>query len=231
MTLWQSVTWDVARAGGFTAYILLALSVIVGLMLSTQLQSPRRWPRLINSELHNFLSLLGTIFLGVHVLAVWIDPFTRFGWSEVFIPFVSHYRPIWMALGIVALYLGIAIGISTWLRPRIGYTWWRKLHVLTIGIFVLATIHGIGTGSDTQTWWALGIYIVSIVLVGGLLCRRIFFPVGKKKAHTQPAVRKVDALPPHQGQVPEYSGHAAQAPARRMNAVPQSNSSCVRSRL
>src|SRR5579883_2966798 len=158
-TLWQAVTWDVARAGGFTAYILLALAVMVGLALSTQLQSPSRWPRLLNSELHNFLTLLSTIFVIVHVLAVWVDPFTRFGWQEIFIPFLSTYRTFWMALGIVALYLGIAIGISTWLRPHIGYTWWRRLHVLTLGIYALATIHGLGAGSDTQTWWGLGIYI------------------------------------------------------------------------
>ena len=91
-TIWQTITWDVARAGGFTAYILLTLAVAVGLALSTQLQSPRRWPRLLNSELHNFLTLLSTIFVGVHVLAVWIDPFTHFGWSAVFIPFASSYR-------------------------------------------------------------------------------------------------------------------------------------------
>lgn len=180
-TIWQYVTWDIARAGGFTTYILFALAVIVGLALSTKLQSPSRWPRLINSELHNFLSLLGTIFLGVHILAVWVDPFTRFGWNEILIPFASHYRPVWMALGIVALYLGIAIGISTWLRPRIGYVWWRRLHVWTLGIFVLATIHGIGTGSDTQTWWGLGIYLVSIALVAALLIRRIFFMKSKPK--------------------------------------------------
>ncbi|TMC87359.1 MAG: iron reductase, partial [Chloroflexi bacterium] len=47
-TIWQTITWDVARAGGFTAYILLTLAVAVGLALSTQLQSPRRWPRLLN---------------------------------------------------------------------------------------------------------------------------------------------------------------------------------------
>jgi predicted ferric reductase len=86
-----------------------------------------------------------------------------------------------MAFGIVALYLGIAIGISTWLRPHIGYKLWRSLHVLTLGIFALATIHGIGTGSDTQTPWALGIYLASIVLVGSLLCRRVFFSKGKRK--------------------------------------------------
>ncbi len=90
-----------------------------------------------------------------------------------------------MAFGIVALYLGIAIGISTWLRPHIGYKLWRQLHVLTLGVFALATIHGIGTGSDTQTPWALGIYLVSSILVGSLLCRRLF--LSKRKSKPTPA--------------------------------------------
>src|SRR6266480_3118445 len=200
-TIWQNVTWDIARAGGFTAYILLTLAVIVGLALSTQIQSPSRWPRLLNSELHNFLTLLSTIFLVVHVLATWVDPFTRFSWNEILIPLTSHYRPEWMAFGIMALYLGIAIGISTWLRPHIGYKVWRRLHVLTLGIFALATIHGIGTGSDTQTPWALGIYLVSLVLVGSLFCRRVFFSKGKRQ------------------RVPVQSI----TPARGVRAVPQSN--------
>ncbi len=180
MSIWQTVTWNVARTGGFTAYILLTLAVAVGLALTMQLQSPSYWPRLINSELHNFLTLLSVVFVGVHILAVWIDPFTRFGWNEVFIPFVSHYRVMWMALGIIALYLGIAIGISTWLRPLIGYAWWRRLHILTLGVYGLVTVHGIATGSDTQTWWGLAIYGGSIALVGGLLCWRLLVPVNAR---------------------------------------------------
>src|SRR6266705_4598214 len=198
MTLWETISWNIARAGGFTSYILLTLAVALGLALSMQLQSPSRWPRLLNNELHNFLTLLSTIFLGVHVLAVWVDPFTHFGWSEVFIPYVSQYRAVWMALGIVALYLGIAIGISTWLRPHIGYTWWRRLHILTLGIFALATLHGVGTGSDTQTWWGLGIYLGSLVLVGSLLCRRVLSSTGKRKhapAHPATPARNVSAAP------------------------------------
>lgn len=179
-TLWQNVTWDVARAGGFTAYILLTLAVAIGLVLSMQLQSPSRWPRILNSELHNFVTLLALIFTGVHVLAIIVDPFTHFGLNEVFIPFASHYRPVWMALGIVALYLGISIGISTLLRPRIGYTWWRRLHVLTLGIFALVTVHGLATGSDTQAWWGLLIYAASVALVGGLLCRRLLVPTTRR---------------------------------------------------
>jgi methionine sulfoxide reductase heme-binding subunit len=202
-TLWQSITWDVARAGGFTAYILLTLAVIVGLALSTQIQSPKFWPRIINSELHNFLTLLSTIFLGVHVLAVIVDPFTHFGLNEVLIPLASHYRPVWMALGIVGLYLGIAIGISTLLRKFIGYKLWRKLHVLTLVIFALATIHGIGTGSDTQTPWALGIYFASIAVVGVLFYKRMFFSKAKNK--------HIVARP------------AAPVPARAMPVTAQSN--------
>ena len=97
MNIWQMVTWDIARAGGLTAFGLLTLAVAIGLALTLHIQSPR-WPRIINSELHNFITLLALIFTGVHVLAVWVDPFTHFGWNEVFIPLASHYRPLWRSV-------------------------------------------------------------------------------------------------------------------------------------
>ena len=192
MTLWETITWDTTRAGGFTAYGLLAAAVIVGLALSMQWQSPR-WPRLVNSELHNFLTLLALFFTALHVLAVWLDPFTHFTWVEMLIPFTSYYRPIWMALGIVALYLGIAIGASTWLRPRIGYALWRKLHIFTLAIFALTTVHGLATGSDTQTWWALAIYVVSTVAVTALLCARLLKPT-KASGRRHPKLAAATAL-------------------------------------
>jgi predicted ferric reductase len=181
MQFWESVTWIVARAGGFTAYGLLALAVTVGLALSLRWQS-QRWPRLINGELHNHLTILSLVFLVVHVGAVWIDPFTHFSALEVFIPFLSSYRTLWMGLGIVALYLGIAIGISTWLRPKIGYRLWRRLHTLTIAIYALATAHGIFTGSDTHEWWAIGVYAGSVCVVGALFALRLMHSAEEAQA-------------------------------------------------
>ena len=35
MSLWEAITWDTARAGGFTAYILLTLSVLLGAALAS----------------------------------------------------------------------------------------------------------------------------------------------------------------------------------------------------
>lgn len=181
MKLLQAVTWSVARSGGITAFILLTLAVAMGLALSARLQSPHRWPRLINNELHNFLTLLAVIFTLIHILAVWIDPFMHFGIGEILVPFVSHYRTVWMGIGIVAFYLGLAIWLSTWLRTRIGYKWWRRLHILTILIYALTVLHSVGTGSDTQTWWGLGIAFVSVALVGSLLIFRIAASQGTSK--------------------------------------------------
>lgn len=175
MTVWETVTWDVARAGGLTAYVLLTAAVIVGLALSLKYQSPR-WPRLINSEWHNYLTLLSTVFLGVHVLAVAVDPYTHFGLAELLVPLASHYRPFWMSLGIVGLYLAIAIGISTLIRPLIGYKVWRRLHVLTLVVYALATVHGLFTGTDTLTWWGWALYICSIVPVAILTAIRLLGP-------------------------------------------------------
>lgn len=186
MGLWRAVTWDVARAGGLTTYVLLTASVLVGLALSLKLQSPR-WPRLINNALHNYVTLLGGVFLGVHILAIAVDPFTRFGVNELLIPFASHYRPLGMAIGIVALYLAAAIGLSTWLRPRIGYQLWRKLHVLTLALYAFATIHGIMTGTDTRSWWALGMYGASVLMVGALVAVR-FGTTTEPASHGQAGV-------------------------------------------
>ena len=175
MSLWESITWDTARAGGFTAYLLVTISVLLGLALSMRWQV-RWWPRLISYELHVWITNLSFIFLGIHIFASWIDPFTRFGLNELLLPFASHYRPLWMALGIVAMYLSVAVALSLFIRKEIGYTWWLRLHELSFVVWALATVHGLATGSDTRTLWGIELYIVSAVLVCGLLCVRLLQP-------------------------------------------------------
>ena len=112
VTSWSAVTWDTARAGGFAAYVLLTLAVAIGLILRSRLSS-ERWPRVITYELHGYVSLLALVFLAIHVLAVAVDPFTHFGLCELIVPLASHYRPLWMGLGIVALYLLLAVWVTT----------------------------------------------------------------------------------------------------------------------
>ena len=178
MTSWNAVTWDTARAGGLIGYVLLTASVSLGLVLRNRWQSSR-WPRLVTNELHGYVSLLALVFIAVHVIAVAVDPFTHFGLAAVLVPFASHYRPIWMSLGIVALYLLLAVWVSTHLRHRIGHRLWRKIHVLAFAVYGAATLHGLGTGTDTRTTWAVALYATSVGLVGTLLAIRLLAPAGR----------------------------------------------------
>ena len=153
----HTLSWELARVGGMVAYVLITASVVIGMLVSLKLRSPR-WPRWVTTELHRFVTLLALVFAVVHGVAVWIDPFTGFTPAEVLVPLASHYRPLWVAAGIVAGYLLLGVWASEYARPRIGYAWWRRLHFLSFGVFVLATLHGVGSGSDTADAWGLLVY-------------------------------------------------------------------------
>ncbi len=175
MSAWGQITWDVARAGGFTAYLLIWVSVMLGLALSLQWRNPK-WSRFVTNELHRHISLLAIVFTGVHTLGVFLDPFMAFTPAEVLVPMASHYRPIWIALGIVGAYLMIALYLTEYLRPLIGYRVWRTLHYLTFLAFGLALVHGITTGSDTRAAWAVLLYAATGTGVLALLAIRLLMP-------------------------------------------------------
>ena len=153
----HTLSWELARVGGMVAYVLVTASVIIGILVSLKLRSPK-WPRWVTTELHRFVTLLAILFAVVHGVAVWFDPFTGFTPAEVLVPFASHYRPLWIAAGIVGGYLLLGVWASEYARPRIGYAWWRRLHFLAFAVFILATLHGIGSGSDTANAWGLLVY-------------------------------------------------------------------------
>jgi hypothetical protein len=170
--VYQAVMWETARVGGLLAYVLAAASVCLGLLLSLKVRSPQ-WPRFVTDGLHRHVTIVGLVFTAVHTLAVWLDPFTAFAPSEVFVPFASHDRPLWIGMGTVAAYLMVAVYLSEKIRPHIGYGWWRRFHYVSFAIFVLGTLHGIGSGSDTATWWAVAIYAACVGSVVVLLAWRL----------------------------------------------------------
>jgi DMSO/TMAO reductase YedYZ heme-binding membrane subunit len=169
---WQQLTWDVARVGGFVAYGLMLASVVFGLTLSLQWRS-ERYPRFVTTEVHRFVTLLAIVFTAIHAASVAVDPFAHFTPAEVLVPLVSHYRPVWMALGIVAAYLLLAVHLSERVRGRIGYAAWRRLHFLAFVVYALATLHGLATGSDSRAIWAVAIYGGGVLVVGALTALRL----------------------------------------------------------
>jgi sulfoxide reductase heme-binding subunit YedZ len=167
-----SPLWYFARASGFVTLLLLTASVGLGIVVSRRGRSPK-WPLFVTDGLHRYLSLVFLVFLSVHVLTIWLDPFTHFSLSDVLVPLSSNYRPLSMGLGIAAAELGLAIWITAYLRRWIGYWAWRAIHFLTYVVFALALIHGIATGTDTGSAWSLALYLGSAGVVGGLAWLRV----------------------------------------------------------
>lgn len=181
---WNEFTWDTARAAGLVAYGLLSLSVLMGLVLSQGWRTATL-SRFVTTELHRFITLVALMFTAIHGIALLLDPFMRFPLPELLVPLVSHYRPIWIGLGIVGAYLLLALWLSEWLRPWIGYRWWRRFHVLAFLVYGLATIHGLATGTDTRTAWGLEIYALSVLFILLLLLSRLLWPT---RGHRRPGL-------------------------------------------
>jgi methionine sulfoxide reductase heme-binding subunit len=168
------VDWYAARAAGIVAYLLLTAVVLVGVGLAGRATVPLL-PRFAVTEVHRFGSLLVGSFVALHVATIAIDAFLPFSPAQLAVPFLATYRPLWTGLGIVAAELLIAVAISNRLRTRLPYRTWRRIHYVNFAIWVGATIHGIGAGTDSRAPWLVAVYALAIGSVGAV-CSIRFAP-------------------------------------------------------
>lgn len=173
--------WNLIRAAGIGAYLMLWASVTWGLISSTEIV---RWKatKATSIALHQAFSTSGMLLLGAHLYFLLKDKFLPFTWLDLVVPMRSTYRPIGVTLGIAALFLTLLGVLSTsWGRRVIGTKWWRRSHVLSIPAFALALVHGLMAGSDTKRpalWW---MYVFTACAVLFLLLVRAFTAEERKK--------------------------------------------------
>ena len=165
-------TWYVARAGGILAFALLSTSVVVGLLLSSRAKL-ERWPRFALEDVHRFIGLLAGTFIAIHVIALLFDSYLPFSLRSILVPGAAPYRPLAVALGVVAAELLAALAITNHFRKQLPQRFWRRAHYLNFAVWLLALFHGIASGTDARSSWALGMYVVSAGVVAGLTVRRI----------------------------------------------------------
>ena len=143
----EALWWHVARATGIVAWALSALAVLWGLALSTRLLGKRPAPGWL-LDLHRHLGGLTLTFTGIHVAALLLDSYIEFSLFDVLVPFLSEWRPGAVAWGVAAFYLLLAVQITSLLRTRVGLKWWRRAHLLSVPLYLAATVHLLTAGSD-----------------------------------------------------------------------------------
>jgi sulfoxide reductase heme-binding subunit YedZ len=104
-------------------------------------------------RVHEHLALLALTAIAVHGATLLGDRWLRPGLRGVLVPFATSYRPLYTGLGIIAAYLAALLGLSFYVRRRIGGRLWRRLHRATVVVWILGVIHTLGAGSDAGTVW------------------------------------------------------------------------------
>jgi len=140
--------WIVSRSSAIVAFVLVTISVFLGLTMAGK---PLRQPRFTKAVrvLHEQTALAALIALGVHVIAVFADPWLKPGVAGVAIPFLLGIDRFWNGIGVIAAYLAFLLGLSFYLRRHIGAKRWRTAHRATIAVYVLGLLHALGAGTDT----------------------------------------------------------------------------------
>ncbi len=126
--------WLASRAAGIVALVCIALSVGIGLAMAGR--APSRAHRLF--ALHQQTALIGLVAIAVHGITLLGDRFLAPSIGDIALPFTSTFAPLWTGLGVTGGWLAAILGLSYWIRDRIGTGLWRRLHRATILVYVLS---------------------------------------------------------------------------------------------
>jgi len=150
--------WYLSRGTGFASLSLLWVSMALGMGITNKMA--RTWPGAAAAfAIHEYVSLLGLAFAGMHGLVLLGDRYMNFSLAQIYTPFATlAYRPQWVGLGQIAFYAWLVLALSFYIRPLIGQKTWRLLHYLNFVLYVLALVHGLYSGTDTTMPWAQSFY-------------------------------------------------------------------------
>ncbi len=171
------VWWLAGRSAGMVAMALVTGSVILGLGMAAR-SIPRRWRRDAMS-LHQHLALLSLGAIAAHGMLLALDPWLRAGATGVLVPFAIAYRPVWTGLGILGGYLAVILGLSFYVRKKIGARLWRRMHRFTVVVYVLSLAHALGAGTDAAIPAVRWTMLASVLPVLFLLVLRLQRSTGR----------------------------------------------------
>jgi len=160
----SNATWYVTRSAGLIAYLLMWLSTVWGIAVSSKSFDPVLH-RTFTYDLHESLSLLGIGFIILHIVVLLGDKYLPFSVTEILVPFISAYRPIWIGVGIITLYLTLLISVTFYLRRWIGLKAFRVIHVASYLGFFGAALHGLLSGTDSALIVTQVMYAITTLVV------------------------------------------------------------------
>jgi predicted ferric reductase len=139
-------------------------------------------------DLHStFATLTGVLMVG-HMFTLMFDAYMPFSLKNLLLPLSQPTSTLTVDLGVMSFYGMLALLLSSWFKKRFPYSVWRALHYVSFATFILVTLHGWLTGSDSATPWMPSLYFGSVLSVGVLTAARLFISPQPQKGNLPRAI-------------------------------------------
>ncbi|HWI63979.1 MAG TPA: hypothetical protein VNT75_19255 [Symbiobacteriaceae bacterium] len=171
----ENHTWQMTRATGLVAFVMLWLSVVLGLLQST---GYFRAPSII--DLHSFVSIWALYMTTFHIVVLLFDRHDPFSLAGILIPFAAAHHPLLNGIGGLAFYIALGVTVTTYFRGQIGATAWRAIHLTSLVSFLFALAHGLMLGTDAKLPTVAFTYRFAALSVAALLAYRTYLGVTKR---------------------------------------------------
>jgi len=178
-----SWSWYIARGSGLVAAVALVILMLSGIGQVTGytfrfLEPITAWAS------HRALGLVFGVSVLVHMLSLLFDHFVPFSILQVFVPWLSNYRPVtvfglhlgslYIALGVLSFYGAFAVVITSlvWVEKK-PYVW-KFIHLLSYMIILFVFVHALYIGSDLTHGVLRWLWIISGVSIACAVLHRLW---------------------------------------------------------
>ena len=173
--------WLASRASGVVALILVTVSVGLGLTMASKIVRKRGAGPML-ARIHEQTALAGLVAIAVHGITLLGDQWLHPGLKGIAVPFAMSYRPVFTGLGVIGGYLAALLGLTFYLRRRIGTRLWRRMHRATVVVWVLGVVHTLGAGTDGGSAWLREFMLATAVPIGTLFAVRMLRKPAARRA-------------------------------------------------
>ena len=137
---------DLASFAGLTAMVLLTLNVLLGLLVTTNYNPRRDWPRRKPPaplfRIHNWTAYAAISVVLLHPLILLFVKQPRFRIIDVLFPVHSPGQRFYNVLGASTLYVFAMVVVTSYFRPKLRHRRWKRLHWFAYLAAALMFVHG-----------------------------------------------------------------------------------------
>lgn len=176
----SSWPWYVVRASGLVAGVSLVILMLSGIGSVTG-HTFRFLEPLTAWATHRALGIVMSVSMAIHIVTLLIDKFVPFNVVQILVPWTSQYKPlilfglnlgsVFVALGILAFYVALAIVVTSLFlvdkTPRV----WKFIHLASYFVIAAVFFHALFLGTDLSggigraIWVLLGLFVLGVIIV------------------------------------------------------------------